>query len=134
MDAAMPRILLVEDDPDVRPLLEHILQTEAGYSVTSAESLTIGLRLIAEQPFDLLITDVNLPDGSGLRLADKAKELGVPAVVLTGYGLSLKPGTLSAYDYLLKPVRPPELLKAIRERLSRDEGRGKLVPFPGQGQ
>ncbi|HWI29243.1 MAG TPA: response regulator [Stellaceae bacterium] len=130
----MPRILLVEDDPDVRPLLEHILQTEAGYSVTSAESLTIGLRLIAEQPFDLLITDVNLPDGSGLRLADKAKELGVPAVVLTGYGLSLKPGTLSAYDYLLKPVRPPELLKAIRERLSRDEGRGKLVPFPGQGQ
>ena len=91
----MPRILLVEYDPDVRPLLEHIIQTEAGYAVTSTQNLANGLRLLPEHPFDLLVTDVNLPDGSGLSLADKAKELGIARLVLTGHGLSLKSGTLS---------------------------------------
>jgi two-component system, response regulator RegA len=122
----LARILLVEDDRDVRPLLEHIINTE-GYQVTSVESVANALSLIATQPFDLVVTDANLPDGSGLKVADKAKEAGVKALVVTGYGLSLTPGSLAAYDYLLKPIRAAELLEAIRRRLPRDEGR--VVPF-----
>ncbi|SRR5579883_586800 len=125
----MARILLVEDDPDVRPLLEHILLAE-GYDTTATETVVNATALIGQQPFDLVITDVNLPDGSGLRVADAGIAAGLKVLVLTGHGLSLKPGTLAAYDYLLKPIRMPELLEAVRERLSRPEGDAKIVDFP----
>ncbi len=127
----MARILLVEDDPDVRPLLEHIIGSAAGLHVTAVESVARAVELLAAQPYDLVLTDVNLPDGSGLAVADKAAELGLRALVFTGYGLSLVPGSLASYDYLLKPVRAPELLKAIRERLARRTGEDKVVAFPG---
>ena len=122
----MARILLVEDDLDVRPLMEHIIKTE-GHEVMAVETMANGISLLQSQPFDLVVTDANLPDGSGLRVADKAKEAGVRALVITGYGLTLKPGSLAAYDYLLKPLRASELLDAIRRRLPREGG--QVVPF-----
>jgi DNA-binding NtrC family response regulator len=123
----VPRILLVEDDVDVRPLLEHIL-LDADFEVTAVETQTNALALLEKQPFDLVVTDVNLPDGSGLKIADKAKELGVRALVFTGHGLSLKPGMLAPYDYLLKPVSAQEFIDAVRRRLPRDDA--EVVPFP----
>lgn len=124
----MARILLVEDDVDVRPLLEHILKTEASYEVVAVESMANALSMIEEQPFDLVVTDVNLPDGSGLRVADKAKAKGVRALVFTGHGLSLAPGALAQYDYLLKPLHVHEFLEAVRLRLPR--GVAAVVRFP----
>ncbi len=112
----MARILLVEDDPDVRPLMEHIL-VDDGYEVTTAETVAIAHILLAAQPFDLAICDVNLPDGNGLRVADAAEARGVKALVVTGHGLSLKPGSLSSYNYLLKPLRRNELLAGIARHL-----------------
>jgi DNA-binding response OmpR family regulator len=56
----VPRILLVEDDIDVRPLLEHIL-LDAEFEVTAVESLANALALLEKQPFDLVVTDVKLP-------------------------------------------------------------------------
>ena len=124
----MARILLVEDDLDVRPLLEHLLKMVATYEVVAVETMANALALIEEQPFDLVVTDVNLPDGSGLRVADKAKEKGVRALVFTGHGLSLEPGALAQYDYLLKPLHAHEFLEAVRRRLPR--GASDVVPFP----
>ncbi len=129
MDYAMARILLVEDDVDVRPLMQHILQAER-YEVTAVESVANAVALIARQPFDLVVTDVNLPDGSGLQVADAAIAAGLKVLVVTGHGRSLKPGSLAAYDYLLKPVRAAELLEAIRERLARDDGDAEVIPLP----
>jgi DNA-binding response OmpR family regulator len=86
----MARILLVEDDLDVRPLLEYVLGVEGGYEVTAVESVANAVALVAAQPFDLVITDVNLPDGNGLRIADEAKAKGVKVLVLTAHGLSLE--------------------------------------------
>ncbi len=123
----MPRILLVEDDVDVRPLLEHIL-LDAEFAVTAVETEANALALLDKQPFDLVVTDVNLPDGSGLKVADRAKELGVRALVFTGHGLSLKPGMLAPYDYLLKPLTAREFIEAVRRRLPRDDA--EVVPFP----
>ena len=99
----MARILLVDDDPDVRPLLEHIIFAD-GHEVTTAESIKVARMLLGKQPYDLLVTDVNLPDGSGLTLADQAIAAGIKTLVLTGHGLKLKPGSLARYDYLLKPI------------------------------
>ncbi len=124
----MARILLVEDDPDVRPLLEHILLAE-NYHVVATESAAVALSLLASQPFDLAICDVNLPDASGLTVADGARLAGVKALVITGHGLSLKPGSLAAYDYLLKPLRVGELIAAVRRRLA-DRDDAAVLPFP----
>ena len=125
---AKARILLVEDDPDVRPLMEHILITEL-YSVTTAESVAVALSLLGKQPFDLVICDVNLPDGSGLRVADQAAAAGAKALVITGHGRSLKPDELAQYDYLLKPVRVSDLVAAIERALAEKDG-GRIVRFP----
>jgi DNA-binding NtrC family response regulator len=122
------RILLVEDDLDVRPLLEHILLMDPGYEVTTVESLANALALLQEQPFDLVVTDVNLPDGSGLKVADKAKEKGIKVLIVTAHGLSLRPGDLATYDYLLKPLRVQQLLDAVHQRLTRMDS--QVVPFP----
>jgi DNA-binding response OmpR family regulator len=128
----MARILLVEDDPDVRPLLEHILLSE-NYEVTATETAAIALALLAAQPFDLVICDVNLPDGSGLAVADQARLADVKALVITGQGLSLAPGSLAPYDYLLKPLRVGELIAAIRRRLESEDDASGVVPFPRPG-
>jgi len=90
----MDRILLGEDDVEVRPLLEHILM-DNGFRVTTAENVASATTLLGSQPFDLAICDVNLPDGSGLTVADKAIAAGVKALVVTGHQLSLKPGSLA---------------------------------------
>jgi DNA-binding response OmpR family regulator len=125
----MARIVLVDDDPDVRPLLEHIILSD-GHQVTCAESLKVGRALLGKQPYDLLITDVNLPDGSGLDLADEAIAAAIKTLVLTGHGLKLRPGMLNGYRYLLKPVRVAELTKAIHECLAQKDGDANIVPFP----
>jgi DNA-binding response OmpR family regulator len=119
----------VEDDPDVRPLLEHIL-LENGYQVAVAESVASATALLAAQPYDLVICDVNLPDGSGLTVADQAKAAGVKALVVTGQGLSLKPGSLQPYDYLLKPLRGSELLAGIERRLADRGDNAEVIQFP----
>src|ERR1700682_4605347 len=122
----MDRILLVEDDPDLRPLLEHILLDD-GYQVTTAESVATATTVLSSQPFDLVICDVNLPDGSGLAIADRAKAAGVKALVVTRQGFSLKPGSLAPYDYLLKPIRVPELLTTIERCLADMAGDAEVI-------
>jgi two-component system response regulator PilR (NtrC family) len=122
----MTRILLVEDDPDVRPLLEHILLSE-DYQVATADSVAIAVSLLEAQPFDLVLCDVNLPDGSGLSIADKARAAGVKALVVTGHGLSLKPGSLARYDYLLKPLRVAELTATIKRCLAEKDDESEVV-------
>lgn len=130
----MPRILLVEDDRDVRPLLEYLIFAD-GYHVTSTESAGAALALLDARSFDLVIADVHLPDGSGLTVADKAKELGIRTLVVTGYGPNLPPGTLESYRHVPKPTPPRELLDAIRSCLARPPGDDdhKVVPFPRRG-
>src|SRR6266852_5957228 len=70
------RILLVEDDKHLLPLLEHMLLSN-GYHVATADSVATGLSILRSQPFDLLITDVNLPDGIGLTIAEEALAAGI---------------------------------------------------------
>ena len=71
----------VDGDPAVRPLLEHIL-LDNGYQVVTAESVATATRLSGSQPFDLVLCDVNLPDGSGLTVADRAIAAGVKAHIV----------------------------------------------------
>ncbi len=101
-------ILVVDDEPDLRTLYEMTLLRE-GYRVDVAEDLDHGWQLLNEHPFDVLITDMRLPDGLGIELIHRLRALqrGERCVVITAHGSaenaveSLKAG---AFDYLTKPV------------------------------
>ncbi|HUC68161.1 MAG TPA: response regulator [Stellaceae bacterium] len=119
-------ILLVEDDPDVRPVMEYLFNAE-GHRVTAVECLTRAFELLASRHFDLVVTDAVLPDGNGLGVADRAADLGISALVVTAYRPYLrKPG--ARYHFLFKPLRPAELLKAVRSRLAGESA--QIIPFP----
>ena len=106
------RILLVEDDPDVGPLLEHVLLS-AGFKVHMTSSLTEAQELLDSRTYDIVLADVMLPDGSGLKIADAAKARGIRAIVVTAYPFQIPLDYLARHEVLQKPVRPNELVDAI---------------------
>jgi two-component system response regulator PilR (NtrC family) len=121
-----PRLLVVDDEPDLRTLYELTLLRE-GYDVESAGSVAEGWALLQERGaggYQLLITDMRLPDGSGLDLLHRLEAAGRPekAVVITAYGSpenaveALKAG---AYDYLTKPVDLRQFRAVVASALGR---------------
>ena len=116
MDKAYNRILLVEDDPDVGPLLEHAL-LHAGFRVHLVSGAVEAQTLLEERDYDLVLTDVMLPDGSGLNIADTANQRGIKSLVITGYAFQFPKERLAQHEVLLKPIRPNELVQAIERRL-----------------
>jgi len=106
-------ILVVEDDESLRRVTQAQLE-RAGYESSSAVDSEQALELLRRQPHDLVITDLNLPDGSGMELLKQVRQEfpETTVVIVTGYGTietaveAIKAG---AYDYLTKPVHPDEL-------------------------
>ena len=103
-----PRLLVVDDEPDLRTLYELSLLRE-GYRVEAAGTVKEAWELLERYKFDAVITDMRLPDGLGLSLITglAAKQRGERCIVMTAYGSAenaveaLKAG---AFDYLTKPV------------------------------
>src|SRR5438874_5098205 len=112
----MPRILLVEDDADVRVLMEHVLISD-GYDVDPAPTIAAGRTLIGRKRYDLVLADGVLPDGSGIEIAKEAERRGIPAILVTAYAFRLPKDQLAGFELLLKPVRPAELLQAVEGAL-----------------
>ncbi len=116
--ASDARLLVVDDEPDLRQLYELALVRE-GYQILTAGTLAEARALMAERPFDVLITDMNLPDGQGLELLrDIARgQRSERSIVITAYGSaenavdSLKSG---AFDYLTKPVDLKQFRAVVR--------------------
>ena len=121
-EVALRRILLVEDHGDTLQILSRLLR-KWGYGVTTASSVQAALDRASEQPFDLIISDLGLPDGSGCELVRQIKG-GIPAIALSGYGTeedvrcSLDAGFS---EHLIKPISF-QTLRATVERLLRDAG------------
>jgi two-component system copper resistance phosphate regulon response regulator CusR len=110
------RILLVEDDGNLRLLLEHVL-LGAGYEVETAATVAAAYALLDRTTYDLVLADGRLEDGTGMMVADLARETGANALIITGYAFELPREELERFDFLLKPVRPSELLEAIERVL-----------------
>jgi len=112
MNAPLPttsaHILVIDDEPDLRMLYELTLLRE-GYRIEAAGTLAEGLELLRQQRYDVVITDMRLPDGLGLELLQQVQARQRPerCIVMTAYGSAenaveaLKAG---AFDYLTKPV------------------------------
>ncbi|MCS7313871.1 MAG: sigma-54 dependent transcriptional regulator [Bryobacterales bacterium] len=116
----MAGILVVDDDPGFRRLLETILSAE-GHQVASAATVSEAMRACGFQRFDLVLCDLRLPDGDGLQVLRRFRELSpeTPFVVITAYGTvptAVEAMKLGAVDFLEKPLRSPEELRQIVRR------------------
>ncbi|MBA3684358.1 MAG: response regulator [Planctomycetes bacterium] len=121
----MPRILVIEDEPDIQTLLRFNLERE-GHAVVVASSGEDGLHELRRQPFDLVLLDLMLPDRDGLEICKvmRAKETlaTIPIIMVTAKGdesdvvIGL---SLGADDYVTKPFRVKELMARIKARLQR---------------
>ncbi|MCW4116975.1 response regulator transcription factor [Aurantimonas sp. MSK8Z-1] len=133
MDAA-PRILVVDDDPEIRRLLGRYLEGQ-GFQVLLAAGRRDCEAKIAEAEFDLVVLDVMLPDGSGLdlcrELRDRRPQLAIILLTALKEDVDRIIGLeLGADDYLGKPFNPRELSARIRAVLRRG---GSERPAPEAG-
>jgi DNA-binding NtrC family response regulator len=112
----MARILLVEDEADVRLVMEHVL-IDAGYEVDAAATMSNGCELLRFGAYDLVVADGRLPDGTGMDVADLARERGVKALIVTGYAFMLPAVVRDRYNILPKPLHQAELVDAVQRAL-----------------
>ncbi|MBA3882641.1 MAG: PAS domain S-box protein [Chthoniobacterales bacterium] len=119
--AASAKILLVEDHEDTARVLRRILQ-HAGHTVSHAATIHAALALAKERGFNLVISDLGLPDGSGLDLMRTLHaEHALPGIALSGFGTEDDLAASSAAgftEHLTKPVDWPQLRNAIQRLLS----------------
>lgn len=127
----MATILIVEDEPRMRRLLE-IGLTEEGHNVRISPDAESGLKSLARDPADLVLTDLKLPGMSGLDFLQEARRMnaGLPVIVMTAYGsveTAVEAMKAGASDYVLKPFTIAEMKLVIAKELDvqrvRDENR-----------
>ena len=119
----MSRILVVDDEESMRELLQIALGKD-GHLITLADSGGKALELLDKSSFDLVISDIKMPDMSGVEVLRHAKQTdpGTPVIMITAYAsaeTAVEALRLGAYDYLTKPFKVDELKANIRNALER---------------
>ncbi len=117
----MKKILCIDDDPDICLLLSRYLGKN-GYEVETAFNGTNGLRKIESEKYDLILCDFRLPDKGGLDMIQAIKEIkpGLPVIIITGYSdvkVAVKAIKYGAFEYVIKPIHPEEILLTIKAAL-----------------
>ncbi|MCB1984782.1 MAG: sigma-54-dependent Fis family transcriptional regulator [Burkholderiales bacterium] len=117
-----PHVLIVDDEPDIIELLELTL-ARMGMNVFSTKNTHEAISILQSRTFQLCLTDMRLPDGTGLDLVQYISQhhAGLPVAIITAYGTTenavaaLKAG---AFDYLTKPVSLKQLRDLVKSALS----------------
>jgi DNA-binding NtrC family response regulator len=121
---ASERILIVDDEDGMRRLLSRVL-TREGYDTSTVGSGAEALRLVSNERFDLVVTDIKMPEMDGLQLLAELKdyEPSLPIIVITAYGTienavqALRSG---AYDYIAKPFENDEIKLTVAKAFERE--------------
>ena len=118
----MPRILVIDDDAHIRRMLSRMLQ-QSGYEVKDAADGSEGLRLIREAPFDLVLTDLIMPEKEGIEMIIELRtEFPDVKIIAMSGGARMGPeaylqlaDSLGAERTFSKPIDRDELIGAIKE-------------------
>ncbi len=115
----MEKILIVEDNPSMREMLSNIV-SEKGYSTDTAGDVSTALLLLKKESYDLIISDLQLPDMDGLTFFKKIRGSGIPFILLTAFGsieLAVEAIKEGAFDFVSKPVDPEYLFIIIEKAI-----------------
>ena len=128
-------ILVADDDRTIRAVLTQAL-TRAGCKVRATGSIETLWRWIDEGDGDVVISDVNLPDGDGLEMlpAIKRKRKDLPVIIISAQNTvitAIKASELGAYDYLPKPFDLKKLLSKVNKALSNQGTNNNIIPKDG---
>ncbi|MEJ2165350.1 MAG: response regulator [Desulfobacterales bacterium] len=126
----MERILIIDDEPQIRSMLRLMLERE-GYEVVEAPDGIEGIRIYRQNPVDLIITDLIMPnkDGIGMIIDLKKEFPDVKIIAMSGGGLNKPEGylkgakKLGAACTLTKPIDREEMLRAVKNILKDPEVR-----------
>lgn len=130
MPDLMSRILVVDDEAEIRDILVYLLEKEGFKVITASDGQQAMQKICLETP-DAVILDVRLPDLDGIELLKKIKEIfdDLPIVLITGHAdvyQAVDAMKAGAYDYLVKPFDNNEVVRIIRHALSERQLKQKL--------
>ena len=118
-----PRVLAVDDEQVVCESIRRVLGEE-GYNISTSTSSRDGLEMLRKEHFDLLLLDIKMPEMDGIELLRAARDVSpeTEVLIITGYATietAVETIKLGAFDYLEKPVSPPQLIVAAARALER---------------
>jgi two-component system, NtrC family, response regulator AtoC len=117
------RVLVADDEPITRQLCIEVLE-DLGYVAQAVESCSLALSALEEGQIDVVVSDVQMPDGNGIDLLRTIKERhpGVDVLVMTGYGTiaeAVEAVKLGAYDYITKPFKVDDFRRLVERLIER---------------
>ncbi len=126
-------ILIVDDDELMRTFISTVLR-EDGYGVDMASDGKTGLNKFKNRDFDLVITDLKMPDMSGVDLMQAGREIksSIPWIIITAYGSinnAVEAMKAGAVDYLTKPFKSPEELRHVIRRVLKEAEAEEKIAF-----
>ncbi|MFH1146337.1 MAG: response regulator [Pseudomonadota bacterium] len=116
------RILIVDDEPDMLRLFEMMIKAKTAYQVSTTINSAEVAEMVADGGFDMVITDLRMPDKDGIEIIEESREKGVdvPFVVITAYGTiesAIEAMKKGAFDYITKPFRKEQILLTIERAM-----------------
>ncbi|MDD4017850.1 MAG: response regulator [Kiritimatiellae bacterium] len=127
----MAKILIVDDDPNILIVIQRLLESN-GHACVTAESGLKALELIKGDVFNLIITDMRMPNMDGLTLLRKLKkdEPSIPVILITAYAsnkTAIESVKRGVFDYVVKPFQANDLLATVKRALDTDKDHARAV-------
>tara|TARA_B100000787_G_scaffold150198_1_gene122563 strand:+ start:5664 stop:6827 length:1164 start_codon:yes stop_codon:yes gene_type:complete len=123
----MSKILVIEDEASIRRVLKKIISEENdSYHVEEAEDGLLGIEMIKNNDYDLVLCDIKMPKMDGVEVLEKAKKIKpeIPIVMISGHGdldTAVNTMRLGAFDYISKPPDLNRLLNTVRNALEKKD-------------
>jgi len=126
------RVLIIDDEPDIRELLSLTLE-QMGLEIVTAAKLSKAQKLLLSEEFDLCLTDMKLPDGNGLDLLEEmqSRKPHLPIAMITAYGnmeIAIEALKKGAFDFISKPLELMRLRSLVQSALKLEKPRDDEIP------